>query len=916
MLYFISIVVFARGYTGVKMKKNPDKKLNSGMPSPIEENEDSVLVEEDIAGAIDQSVLLTDEGESAEETPRSFTKTSTRTTSIIDSTIMAFGQKSAGKGGTKTQIDRFYPDVESGLSNEQVGIRMAQGLNNVSKMKKGNTYKNIFFTNIFTFFNMLILAVFIAMIVFMENIQEVSKLFFMAIALANVSIGIIQEIKSKRATDKLKLVNAPVAVVVRGGQRISVPVGDVVLDDVIYYEMGKQICTDSIVASGEVEVNEALLTGESEPVLKRKGDQLFSGSFIVSGSCYARVDKVGSDNYVEKLTSYARKYKKPQSEMKNSITTVIKWVSCFIVPIAIILLSLGLRNVEEITFTKVGEVVQKVSGAIIGMIPAGMFLLTSIALAQSVLRLSKKEIVVKDLYCIEMLARVNVLCLDKTGTITDGTMRVASVDVLGKDDKDYSVQEIIGSMLTATDDNNMTALALADKFGYSRALKPETVMPFSSQKKLSAVTFEGAGTYVLGAPEFVMRGMNAKIERQIYDYAAAGMRVIMLAHSPVAIKNGKIPSVVRPVCLIALEDHIRQHSVDVINWFKSNGVAIKIISGDNPVTVAEVAKRVGVENADKYISLDGLTPQQVQEAAKKYTVFGRVSPDQKCLLIRALKRDGNNVAMTGDGVNDILAMRESDCAIAMGSGSEAARNVCHLLLSNSSFEAMPDVVKEGRRVVNNVQKSSSLYLMKTMMSIMLSIISVVLALVPGQTGNDIYFFDTSNLLCLELFIIGIPSVLLATQSNNNIIEGKFLANVFRKSAPGGIALVATVMAIYVFNKTSLVSLSAQEYTTMLVVGTTFAGFFSLLQICEPFDNSFKIVMCTAVGVIAFLALTGLVWLFQLLGINLFGDMVPLFDLTFDKITLLLSIVLSSYFVTAITDAILGATVKRKKPQQN
>lgn len=834
----------------------------------------------------------------------------------ISDDIVAFEKKKDRKkrlknGYPQKAVTRYQPDPEQGLSDEQVAERIECGAVNTIKNNSGKTYGSILFNNIFTFFNMLTFGVFIAMLVVIKEPKELSKLFFMAIVLINVLLGIVQEIKSKRATDRLKLVTAATAQVIRGGQKISVPTAEVVLDDVILYETGKQICSDSIILSGEVEVNESLLTGESDPVIKKAGMQLFSGSFVVGGTCVARVDKVGADNYVEKLSSYARRYKKPKSEMRASVTGVIKAVTCFIVPIAIIMLMTGINNQG---IGALDEVIQGVGGSIIGMIPSGMFLLTSVALYQSVIRLSRRKIVVKDLYCIEMLARVNVLCLDKTGTITDGTMRVAEVHDCGKTEFPFSLDEIIGSMLVATGDNNMTAIALLDKFGYSKRLNATAVVPFSSQKKLSAVTFGDNGTFVLGAPEFVMKKLPAKIEEKMSEYARNGMRVIMLAHSDVEIKDHAVPEKPTPVCLIAIEDHIRPEAPEIIEWFKNNGVRVKIISGDNPVTVAEVAKRVGVEDADRYISLDGLSSQQVEEAAAKYTVFGRVSPEQKCILVKALKRNGDNVAMTGDGVNDILAMHEADCAIAMGTGSDAAKNVCHLLLTDSSFSALPLVVREGRRVVNNVQNSSALYLMKTFMSIVLSIIAVVLSLAGVSEGS--YFFDTSNLLALEFFIIGLPSIVLATQPNDRLISGKFLSNVFRKAIPCGIGLVFTVMTIYLVNRSSLMTLTTGEYTTILVCGTVFTGFFALIRICLPMD-AFKVVMCVADFFLCLFAMTGLITITNLMGLDLFGtDTMSIISLSFPSMTFLMSVVFASYFILSLCDAIMVALLRGKHSEKN
>ena len=840
----------------------------------------------------------------------------TSQSAVINDTIVPFSGKKRRRKADKIRmenvcVERYSPSAQTGLTQQQVQEHTEQGAVNFTRYSSGKTYGSIFVNNIFTFFNMLTFAVFIAMLAVIKEPKELSKLFFMIIVLMNVAIGIIQEIKSKRATDRLKLITAPTALVIRDGKKLTVPTEEVVLDDVIIFDTGKQICTDSIVLEGEAEVNESLLTGESEPVVKKAGMPLFSGSFVVSGACVARVDKVGADNYVEKLSSYARQYKKPKSEMRASVTAVIKAVTCFIIPIAVILLLIGVRNLSgNVNGNTIGDVVSRVGGAIIGMIPSGMFLLASVALFQSVIRLSKRKIVVKDLYCIEMLARVNVLCLDKTGTITDGTMRVVEVSENPASRVTVPVDVIVGSLLTATGDNNMTAVALADKFGYNRELKAVAAVPFSSQKKVSAATFEGKGTFILGAPEFVMKTLPEKISAEMHGYAKRGMRVLMLAHSASPIRDRSVPDDGKPVCLIAIEDHIRPEAPEIIDWFKQNGVQVKIISGDNPLTVSEVASRVGVENADKYISLDGFSAQQVEEAASRYTVFGRVSPEQKCVLIQALKRRGNNVAMTGDGVNDILAMHEADCAIAMGSGSDAAKNVCHLLLTDSSFAALPLVVKEGRRVVNNVQSSSALYLMKTFMSIVLSLISVVLAL--ARVSDDIYFFDTSNLLALEFFIIGLPSIMLATQSNDNLIKGQFLGNVFRKAVPCGIGLVFTVMLVYLVHRSGVLGLTSVEYTTLLVAGTLFTGFFALIRICAPL-NSFKTALCVADFIMCLIAMTGLIWLTDFMHLDLFGDILPLTDLSFPRMTFLVSAVSLSYFAIVLCDMLLSLTEKTKLP---
>lgn len=525
--------------SGDKPAASPTKKPRRISSASEEKPEIKAgALQAEVEEAIDQSVF--DDELTAEDYR---TKTPT-----IDGNFLSKDRMKSPK--TKTRIlkttdafisnaERYYPTLEQGLSEEQVNKRIEEGLFNYSGGGNGKSYLNIFLSNIFTFFNMLTFAVAIALIVFQSGIE---KLFFMLIVLLNIAIGIFQEIRSKRTVEKLKLVTAPTAVVVRDGEKQSIPVEEVVLDDILYVELGKQICADSVVVKGEAELNESLLTGESVPVKKKSGDMLYSGSFVSGGNCYARVDKIGAANYVEKLTSYAKKYKKPKSELRESISLIIKMVSVIIVPVAALLLWLGTRNAEVITWDTWRTNVQLVGGAVIGMIPAGMFLLTSVALATSVIRLAKKRTLVQDLYCIEMLARVNVLCLDKTGTITDGTMQVH--DVIETKGNNFSVplKDIIGSMLTATGDNNQTALALAEKFGYSQKLSPKVVVPFSSQKKLSAVTFEGEGTFILGAPEFVLKDVGVRLDKIITENAQNGYRVLLLAHSPIDITGDRLPS--------------------------------------------------------------------------------------------------------------------------------------------------------------------------------------------------------------------------------------------------------------------------------------------------------------------------------------------------------------------------------------
>ena len=753
-----------------------------------------------------------------------------------------------GKKSKTAEVTRYNPDIKHGLNATQIEERITSGLTNYVENKNTKTYRSIFLGNIFTFFNMLCFLVAIALI----SVGAWSNLVFMAVILANIFIGIIQEIKAKQTIEKISLVTAPTAVVVRNKEQVEIPVSEIVLDDIVLFALGKQICADSIIVDGEVEVNESLLTGESVPIKKKKGDTLLSGSFIVSGKCYAKVEKVGSESYTAQLATKAKQYKKAKSELLNSLNLIIKIIGIIIVPLAIFTY---MNNLNQVDAT-ISSTIKKTAGSVIGMIPAGMFLLTSLALAVGVIKLAKKRTLVQDLYSIEMLARTDVLCLDKTGTITDGTMKVNSVIQLASG-LNNTVNEIVGSMLTALEDNNMTSRALATYFGYSKELLAKIILPFSSKRKLSAVTFKNGDTYAYGAPEFVMKTKNAEVEKLVKQYASKGFRVLLLAKCDGQIDKDKISNKVTPIAIIVIEDRIREHAAETIEWFKKNGVEIKIISGDNPLTVSEVSKRVGVENAGNYISLEGLSEQQVIDAAIKYSVFGRVSPEQKCILVKALKAKGHKVAMTGDGVNDILALKEADCSIAMASGSEATRNVSHLVLLDSNFNSMPSVVGEGRRVVNNIQKSSSLYLMKTLFTIMITILCLIFAIQ--------YPFNTNQILLLEWCVIGAPSFFLALQPNTDKIKGNFLVNLIAKSLPGALIFTVNVVLCYIF---TLITNSPDQFATMASLALTFSGLLVLFNVCKPIDVFRGILVATMVVMCMMLVLLVPGSFFEYVNLNL------------------------------------------------
>ena len=755
-------------------------------------------------------------------------------------------------------VERFSPSESVGLTTEQVALRNAQGLVNVDTTKKGKSIIGIILSNIFTFFNVVYIIIAVLLCIY----GLVGQCTFVPVVVANTAIAIIQEIKSKLTLDKLNLITEPHIRILRDGNTVDGSVNELVLDDVVYIDGGEQISADSVVLDGYVEVNESILTGESDAVVKRKGDTLYAGSYVLSGSCTAQVTAIGKFNYIAKLTGRARQYQKPRSQMLKALRGILIFVAIVIVPMTICLYMLNTEavNKEAGVVTNWAEFsllnlnpdsLTTTAGSIISMIPAGPFLLTSIALAASFLRLARNKTMVQELYCIEMLARVDTLCLDKTGTITDGTMRVIeSIDLRQSSASGYTLREIMSSINTALKADNMTSKALKKYFGSPKtpAMEATATIPFSSERKLSAVSFKNNGTYILGAPEFVLKTPNERVNDMVKKYAAQGLRVLLLAHSSTTIYNSEsLPQTRRPIALIVIEDHIRSDARDTIEWFKKNDVKIKVISGDNPSAVSSIALRVGVENAEDYISLDGLTDDEVREAATKYTVFGRVSPDQKAILVRALKAAGSTVAMTGDGVNDILAMKESDCSISLAGGSDAARQVSHLILMDDSFSCLPKVVAEGRRVVNNIQSATSMYFMKTVYVIVINILLIMMHFVFGRTMQS----PLTNLrvTLMDWVVVALPTTLLALQPNEKLIKGNFFVNVLKRCLPAAITFIISTSVLYGLHiyDTTLVP-PENVLSTMVTITYTFGGLFALFYACQPF-NKWKSAMFVGIWAI-------------------------------------------------------------------
>lgn len=723
----------------------------------------------------------------------------------------------------KEQIILHPPSLKEGLTKEDVNIR--KQLNYVNKTAKGSskTVLGIILTNIFTFFNIVNISI-AAMLI---SIQSYKHLFFMIIITLNTVIGIFQEIKAKKTIDRLSLISNPKALVLREGEKEEIAIDEVVLNDLIFLKIGNQIIADCIVREGFVEVDESLLTGESDPVGKQKGDKLLSGSYVVSGNCLAEAVKVGKDAYVESLTKKAKQYKKPNSDLIKSLKIIITTIGIFIIPVGI-----GLFFVQYNQGINYPTAIEKTAGAMIGMMPSGLFLLTSVALAVGVIRLAQNNTLVQELYCIETLARVDTLCLDKTGTITDGTMEVKETIFLSEDKK-YHPDKIIPHLMAYLEDNNQTSLALVEKFGISkRPRKANKVVSFSSQRKYTAVEFNQLGTFALGAPEFILwQGNYLDIKKEVEKEARKGYRVLLLAHSEEALTNEKLPKMT-PLAFVLLEDTVRNDAIATIEYFNTHNVDVRVISGDNALTVSQIAKRAGVPNADKYISLENLDDKEVVESASKYQIFGRVSPEQKKLLIQALKASGKTVAMTGDGVNDILALKEADASIALASGSEAARNASHLVLLDSNFSSMPKVVGEGRRVINNIQRVATLFLTKTIFSVLLTMVAFFV--------TKEYPISPVQLFLIDFLVIGMPSFLLSLQVNNEQIKGRFLSNVMKKALPGALTVAFQTLIIY-FLKTKL-NMTDAESSTLIVISATFTGFVVLYRVIQPLTTYKRILL--------------------------------------------------------------------------
>ena len=739
----------------------------------------------------------------------------------------------------------------TGLTDEQVNARIAEGKVNADENPNTRTYNLFVIENSLTFFNFL----YVVLLVLVLLVGSYKNAFFVCIIIINTLIGIAQEIRAKKTIDKLAILTARKSVVIREGQKWTVPTEELVLDDVVCLKTGDQVPADARILEGSLEVNESLLTGESYNYPKNEGDELFSQSFVTSGEACCQIIHVGKDNYAAQITSEAKEFKRHNSELKNSLNAILKVISIIIVPLGALLFYKQYYIVGD-TFRD--SVVSMVAG-VLGMIPEGLVLLTSVALTLGALVLANKKTLVQELYCIETLARVDTLCLDKTGTITEGTMCVervepyvstGRVEIAATESEPAESTEaeeqvqtdsafmeeidvIMGNMMYVLKDQNATIDALRKRFPAKQDMTPEHVIPFSSDRKYSGAVFEEKGTYLMGAAQFLFPEDNEELTEKCQAYAEEGLRVLVLAHSSQNAEGTELPEGLEPLALMLLTDVIREEAPDTLAFFDSQEVDLKVISGDDPVTVAAIARRAGLKNADSYVDATTLTTEEeLQDAVAQYSVLGRVTPQQKKAMVQALQSQGHTVAMTGDGGNDVLALKEADCSIAMAQGSDAAKNIANVVLLDSNFASMPHIVNQGRRVVNNIRTAASMFLIKTMFSVMLSLLTIFF-------GNA-YPFEPIQMSLISACAVGIPTFLLAQENNYEKIDHTFLRHVFINAFPAAITITFCVFAVMLVCQNVYHSMAMLNTACVLVTGWNYMA--ALKTVYAPLNTYRKVII--------------------------------------------------------------------------
>lgn len=770
-----------------------------------------------------------------------------------------------------------------GLTDEQVLQRIENGQINKVEDDKTRTNWEIIRDNVCTLFNLFNLLIAIALI----SVKAYTNLAYMLIIIVNIVIGIVQEIHARNLVQKLSVLKVSKATVVRNGKEKEINIDEIVLDDVIILDSGKQICADSVVLDGEVEVNESLLTGESDTILKQKGDKLLSGSYVVSGKCHSKVEKVGKDNFAAQITSETKKYKRAESELVNSMKKVTNFTSFVIIPVGIILFvqAYFFRNVD------ITNSVVSTAAALLGMLPKGLMLLITISLATGVIKLAKKRVLVQDLYSVETLAHIDTLCLDKTGTITEGRMKVDNVKVYNEKCMPHSIQKMMTAFVNEMTDNNATFMALKDYYQGEDKFEVADTMAFSSERKWSSISFKNEGSIVLGAPERLIEKSKMEMPKEIIDAQKAGRRMLFIAFTNKVISDEKLPEL-EIVAAITLDDPLRKNAKEMLGFFKRQNVDIKVISGDNPLTVSSIAKKAGLESYNAYIDLSTITSDdEIPQLVDKYSVFARVMPHQKSLIVKALQEKGHSVAMTGDGVNDVVALKQADCSITLPEASDIARQVSQIVLLNSDFSVLKDVLMEGRRVVNNITNVARIFFIKTIYSMLLSLFNII--------TNTAFPFIPIQITLIDLVIEGYTSFFLSFKENSKPIKGTFLRTVIKNAMPYALAIIVSII-ILTFTRQGL-NLNVEEAETVMYLAIGGISVFAVIEACRPFTK-ISTFLCTT---------TALGYLFA---VFLFKNLLHLAPITENMLMIfIVNLILAYIFVIGMKTIInnLGKELKDK-----
>lgn len=721
-----------------------------------------------------------------------------------------------------------------GLTNKQVEERIKDGKVNKVEDNKTRTNWEIIRDNVCTLFNLFNLLIAIALIA----VKAYTNLAYMLIIVVNIIIGVVQEIHARNLVQKLSVLKVSKANVIRDGKEKEINIDEIVIDDLIVLDSGKQICADSVVMSGEVEVNESLLTGESDTILKQKGDKLLSGSYVVSGKCYSKVEKVGKDNFAEQITSETKKYKRAESELVNSMKKVTNFTSFVIIPVGLILFvqAYFFRNVD------ITNSVVSTAAALLGMLPKGLMLLITISLETGVIKLAKKRVLVQDLYSVETLAHIDTLCLDKTGTITEGRMKVDNVKIYNEKCMPHTMQKMMVAFVNEMSDNNATFMALKDYYKGEDKFEIEDNMAFSSERKWSSISFKGIGSIVLGAPERLIEKSKMEMPEEVVTAQKAGKRMLFVGYSKETVSDENLPNL-EIVASITLDDPLRKNAKEMLGFFKTQSVDIKIISGDNPLTVSSIAKKAGLESYDSYIDLSTInSDDQIPELVDKYSVFARVMPHQKSLIVKALQEKGHSVAMTGDGVNDVVALKQADCSITLPEASDIARQVSQIVLLNSDFSVLKDVLMEGRRVVNNITNVARIFFIKTIYSMLLALFNIV--------TNTAFPFIPIQITLIDLAIEGYTSFFLSFLENSKPLKGTFLRTVIRNALPYALTIIISIILI-TFTRSGM-GLNIEESHTLMYLIIGGVSIFAVIEACRPF-NRISTFLCTTTAVGFFFA---------------------------------------------------------------